>query len=181
MASRSHKGQKLNLSDEERKARSDRAKAMHAEKVVDIDPETGEEIERSKFGGKQPGAFEPKKTSDDLILSIVEATKADEVQELIIAAYVDGLRNGNKGEKLRAAKGLVEILEGHKKQQLAERRALGEQQRTDLLAGVLRDFGLGSGQSGEVLEGEFSVVDEGPAGRVPVGVPELERGEGSAD
>jgi hypothetical protein len=173
---RSHKGEKLNLSDEERKRRSDRAKAMHREKVVD--PETGEE--RAKFGGAQK-SIAVKKTSDDLIKSIVDATGAEDVQVLVIQAYVDALANGTRAEKLRAAKGLVEVLETHKKQQLAERRALNDQQRTDLLAGVLRDLGLGSSEGGEILDGEFSVIDNGSAGRLPAGLPELEVGERAAD
>jgi hypothetical protein len=176
----SHKGKKLNLSDEERKARSERAKRMNKERVKTVDPQTGEEIERAKFGGPQT-VIHVKKTSDDLIQSIVDATEGDEVQVLVIKAYVEALTSGKRAEKLRAAKGLVEILEGHKKQKLAERRALNDEQRNDLLGGILHGLGLGQREGEEILDGEFSVVEAGTAGRDPAGVPELESGERAAD
>src|SRR3982751_6366385 len=172
---------RLNLSEEERQARSERAKRLHQERVQDVDPETGEIIERPKFGGNQPAKYEPKKTSDDLIQSIVDATGGDEVQVLVIAAYVDALSNGNRREKLSAAKGLVEILQSDKKQKLAERRALNDQQRNALVAGILLDLGIGQNGGGEILDAEFSVVDRSAEGRDPAGLPELESGEGAAD
>lgn len=70
----------LNISDAERQRRSEAAKKMHQEVVVD--PETGEE--RRKFGGKQPGSGRP--PVGRVSASVVAEFQKEEEKKEIVAA-----------------------------------------------------------------------------------------------
>lgn len=91
------RGTKLNITDAERKRRSELARELHARR----DPVTG----RNVFGGSQPGQGRPRKKRATEIMN----EKVEQHANEIFNRLLNILRNGKNIESLQAANQLVAI------------------------------------------------------------------------
>lgn len=141
----------MELTDEEREARRQRALALHAD---------------GKFGGAQPGSGRPrKKRASEVVAESVAAEG-----QLIYDTLIEIVRSGTDSNKMSAAKTLMEIEEKEAQRSDREDDKIEEMHRDQLLLMVaskleaLSDRGLIPGFA-EVVDGyAVEVEDSGPSG-----------------
>ena len=151
---------KQNLTDEQRKQKSELARRMHQEVVVD--PITGEE--RRKFGGPQPRSGRPRKITANERIAERVATEAD--------AYFDRLDDIAKNHPqataaITAIRELLGIEREEVKRAEQEQQRLDKLQRDDLIylaLDLIKKTGIVGG--GFIVDGEIEEVEDG-------GYPEL--------
>lgn len=154
-------GGKLNISDAERKARSDRAKALHRR----TDPVTG----LTMFGGRQPGQGRPKKKRATEVINEKIEAHANEVFE----AMLKGLRSPKPFVALQAARQMVEVSKYEYDTQAKEERSL-ESISTDELVEIVSSRMARLAESGNLtydFEGTATAIE--PA--------RLDEGQGEQD
>lgn len=151
---------KQKLTPEQRQQRSELAKRMHNEVV--IDPQTGEE--RRKFGGPQPRSGRPRKISANEKIAEKVAAEAD--------AYFDRLDDIAKNHpqantSITAIRELLGIEREEIKRVEHEQQRLDKLQRDDLIYLALELIQkTGIIGSGDFIDAEAEVIEDG-------GYPEL--------
>lgn len=156
---------KRNVSEEQRKARSEMAKRMHDEVV--IDPLTGEE--RRKFGGRQPRSGRPRKPR----MTEVMAELALREGEAYFHRLDDIAKNHpSANAAIAAIREIIEVTEKERKIEQEEQLRLERLQRDDLIYLAL-DLLEKTG-----LIGDADIVDGEIEGEEYRGYPEL--GEGTS-
>lgn len=112
---------KLNLPPEERKRRSELAKALHNK----VDPVTG----RKLFGGRQPGGGRPKKKRVTEVLNEKIENDADEIYR----ALKHGLKSESDKISLQAARQMVDISIKEIEYQMKEDKGIDEMATEELI------------------------------------------------
>lgn len=146
---------KQNITEEQRQQRSELAKRMHQEVVVD--PQTG--LERRKFGGPQPRSGRPRKVTANERIAERVAGEAD--------AYFDRLDDIAKNHpQANAAITAIRELLGIEREEI--KRAEQEQQRLDklqrddlLLLAIDLINKTGIIGAGFVIDGEIEEIEDG--------------------
>lgn len=146
---------KQNLTDDQRKAKSDLARAMHQEIV--IDEQTG--LERRKFGGPQPRSGRPRKPRWTEVVYEEAATEGK--------AYFDRLddiakNHPNANTSIGAIRQILEITDKEEKRQEQEQQRLERLQRDELIylaLDLLEKTGI-IGES-EIIDGEIEGEENG--------------------
>jgi hypothetical protein len=155
------------LSDEQRKEKSELAKSMHQEIV--IDPETG--LERRKFGGPQPRSGRPRKPRASEIIAEKVAAEG--------TAYFSRLddiakNHPSANSAIAAIKELLEVEEKERKVAQEEERKLERLHRDELILlaiDLIEKTGIIG--SAEIIDGELEGEEDG-------GYPELGQGSSGA-
>lgn len=137
---------RLNLSEEERRRRSELAKRLHSQ---------------GKFGGAQPGSGRPRKKRASEIVADEAARMADKM----IQAFDDALDKKNPASvRVQAAKELLKIERDEAELQLKEEQALEGMTTRQLIELITNRMGkikeLGPADLIDVLDLEAEELDE---------------------